>query len=402
MNSRWLFFGRAASFFVSHPRAPSLGALREDIELRFRLQAGSPNFRPGELRLPPRTTNERNFSAIPVFVREIPGGPAATIQRVLLSPVGVPGPAGKESRPVTRWVVVNRTAGSGRAENVGQRLVAELPDAVLKPTTGPGDATRIARDARREGVDTLVAVGGDGTIHECVAGLALDEQGAPTTSTTRLAICPAGTGGDFRKTFGFKDSLEHAIARICDPHPVGIDVGRATFENNGVTRHTAFANVLSFGLGGLTDQLVNNGPKWLGGRAAFFLGAVRANLAHTPIPIELRLDDDLVEIAPFSNVAVCSGRFFGGGMRIAPDADPSDGYFDVITMELSKAATLTLAAAIYRGTHLKRAGVKHYRCKTLEATPTRPGECLLDVDGEQLGVLPLKVELLPQAISLLT
>src|SRR5690606_30096980 len=138
--------------------------------------------------------------------------------------------------------------------------------------------------AREEGVETVVAVGGDGTIHECVAGLVLDESGAPTKGSTRLAICPAGTGGDFRKTFAFTESVEHAVARICDPNPVEIDVGRATFESEGIVCHTAFANVLSFGLGGLTDQLVNDGPKWLGGRAAFFVGAVRASLAYAPLP----------------------------------------------------------------------------------------------------------------------
>jgi diacylglycerol kinase family enzyme len=76
--------------------------------------------------------------------------------------------------------------------------------------------------------------------------------------------------------------------------------------------------------------------------------------------------------------------------------------FDVVTFEMSKLQTLSLSSAIYAGKHLKRAGVGHYRCRSVKARPTREGESLLDVDGEQPGVLPIEVDLLPGAIRLLT
>lgn len=302
---------------------------------------------------------------------------------------------------MTVWIVVNPSAGSGRAKRMAERLKKDLPDAEVHSTECAGDGIRIAREAAKARAEVVLAVGGDGTIHECVTGLVLDEHGQQTASAPRLALCPAGTGGDFRKTFNIKDSIPQVIARLSSPNVRKVDVGRVTYTTSHGPSTTAFVNALSFGLGGLVDRLVESGPKWLGGRAAFLLGGLRANLLYRPIPLEISLDGVPIETAPYSNVAVCNGQFFGGGMHIAPGADPSDGYFDVITMELSKFATMTLTKDIYRGTHLKRNGVQRHRCRQLVARATSEGECLIDVDGEPLGTLPLEVELLPGALELL-
>jgi diacylglycerol kinase (ATP) len=302
---------------------------------------------------------------------------------------------------MTLWIVANPKAGSGRATRTAERLAKELPDAEVRLTESTGDATRLCRDAVAANVDVVVAVGGDGTIHECVTGLILDAQGNRNARAPRLALCPAGTGGDFRKTFHIKDSVPQAVARLAEGEVKKVDVGRVRYTTDSGLMHTTFVNALSFGLGGLTDQLVERGPKWIGGRAAFLLGGLRANLLYQPIPLQITLDGVPLETAPYSNVAVCNGEYFGGGMHIAPGADPADGYFDVVTMEMSKLATMTLATDIYRGTHLRRTGVHRHRCRKLTAQATREGECLIDVDGEPLGCLPLEIELLPGAIELL-
>ncbi len=311
-------------------------------------------------------------------------------------------PYGESEIIVKTCIILNPRAGGGRGEEAGRVLAAQLPQAELLVTQSHGDAVSLARRAREQGTTTLIVVGGDGTIQQAVTGLCLDATGALVEHQTQLAIVPAGTGGDFRRTFSFDNSLVQAMGRILSPRPQKIDLARVTHRYRGQDRTSVFANVLSFGLGGLTDSLVASGPKWLGGRAAYFLGAVRATAVHHPVPIELTLDDKVVEVAAFSNVAVCLGQYFGGGMHVAPLADPSDGYLDVVTMELSKLKTLSLAKDIYRGTHLQREGVKHYRCRKLRAAPTRNDESLLDIDGEQSGKLPIEVELLPHALQLLS
>jgi YegS/Rv2252/BmrU family lipid kinase len=298
------------------------------------------------------------------------------------------------------WIITNPRAGSGKATQIENVLRRELPHATLVRTEAPGDAERLARLARQQGATVVAAVGGDGTFSECVTGLCLNDDGSRAHTSAQLSLIPAGTGGDFRRTFSFPNSLQQALTRLVSGIPRRLDVGIIHLAENEIPR--AFVNVMSFGLGGETARRVEAGPKWLGGRTAFFWGALQATLVQVPVVVELELDGELVETAPFSNVAICNGQFFGGGMHICPSADPSDGFLDVVTMELSKPRTLSLSAHIYQGTHLRVAGVKHYRCKTLRARPTRGASCLLEADGEQLGELPLAAEIWPDALTLLT
>ncbi len=281
-------------------------------------------------------------------------------------------------------------------------FVQAVPGAQLVETQGPGGATSIARQAHDENVNVLVPVGGDGTLQQVAAGLCLDEQGHSRTTSTHLLILPAGTGGDYRRSFSLTESVDHAVTRLSEPRPRQVDVGRLEYHDRGEAKVTAFINVLSFGLGGLTDRIVDTSPKWLGGKATYLVAALRATLVHQPTTVELWLDGQLIETAPFSNVAICLGQYFGGGMKIAPQADPSDGLFDVVTMELNKARTLGLSAHIYRGTHLSQNGVRHYRATQLRARAARPEASLVDADGEPMGSLPLQVDMLKGALTLLT
>jgi YegS/Rv2252/BmrU family lipid kinase len=302
---------------------------------------------------------------------------------------------------VSTWVIVNPKAGSGRALEAGKRLSKALSDATLIETTREAGAEPMARRARREGVGRLVVVGGDGTISQAVAGLTLSEEGEPLSPGPSLAVLPAGTGGDYRKTFGWSENLNACVERLAKT-PTYVDVGRISVTaDDGLRRTTTFANVLSFGLGGLTDRIVESGPKWLGGRAAFYLGAVAAVMSYDAAPLELIADGTKRPVEAFQNVAVCLGKYFGGGMKIAPMAEPSDGWFEVITIGGGRLKALSLSADIYRGKHLEREHVSHFRAKTLSVRATRPAEVLVDCDGEVPGQLPLEIDLLPRALPLL-
>lgn len=305
---------------------------------------------------------------------------------------------GLVSRAVRRQIIVNPTAGSGKAARSASLLASQV-SAELVFTKSKGHAVELAKAACREEVDELWVVGGDGTFSEVTEGLMSRsiEYDCPA-----LGIIPAGTGGDYRRTFKITESIEHALERFEAKQVRTVDVGLAVYQGDPkkpLARH--FLNVCSIGLGGLTDQIVEASPKWLGGRTAFFLAASRAAIVHQPVAIELIIDEKLVEIAPFSNVAICLGRYFGGGMKIAPDALPDDGLFDIITIEGSAMRNLSLAASIYQGSHLSRKGVKHYRGAKIKACSTRTPRPLLDIDGEQLGSLPLTVSIKPNALRLI-
>jgi diacylglycerol kinase (ATP) len=302
-------------------------------------------------------------------------------------------------------VILNPTAGSGAAARKKAAIVRALTVGGAAPevvhTEGPGDAGRLVREARRDGVTCVVLVGGDGTLNDAVQGY-LEADGSIAVGP-ELGLVPSGTGGDFRRTFGVTDNVDDACARLLKAEPRPLDLGvLAVTTLAGATVRRAFANITSFGIGGLTDRIVNSTPKWMGGKAAFLTGTLRAMLVYKDAPVRVKVDGAVWLEAPIFNVALANGRYFGGGMMIAPDADPADGLFDVVALhDMSRLQSAALAQYIYKGTHLGRPGVSVTRGRLIEAEPLAAGtEVLIDMDGETPGRLPLRAEVRPGALRL--
>ncbi len=302
-------------------------------------------------------------------------------------------------------MVVNPKAGGGRAGRKVGAISAALRRHGLQhdvvQTRGPGDAARCLKEAHAEGIDCVALVGGDGTFNEaCQAYLGSDGKAQPGPE---LALIPSGTGGDFRKTFGLPDDVDEAAERIAQSKPRPLDLGILDVTAHDGARETkAFVNITSFGIGGLTDRIVNSSPKWMGGRAAFFLGTLRAMIAYRDVPTRIVVDGEPWLEVPIFNVAVANGRFFGGGMMIAPDADPADGKFDVVALaSMPRAKVIALSSKIYGGNHITSPGVSITRGARVEAEPVVDGdEVLIDMDGETPGRLPLIATVAPAAIQL--
>ncbi|MEZ4371619.1 MAG: diacylglycerol kinase family lipid kinase [Polyangiaceae bacterium] len=301
-------------------------------------------------------------------------------------------------------VIVNPKAGSGRAAAKLPEIRRALKDAgvdfEIRETQGPGHATELLNEARRAGVETVAVVGGDGTLNEVSQGY-LDAKGEALPGP-RLSLIPAGTGGDFRKSFGFDESIEDAAQRLKRGKTQRIDLGVLHCQDAGAEVTRAFLNIMSFGIGGLTDRLVNSGPKWLGGKAAFFLGTFRALLSYRNTAVEVRVDGEPWLVGPILNVAVANGQYFGGGMHIAPSADPSDGLFDIVALgDISATRSLAMTPRVYKGTHVGQHQVlscrgRHIEAKALDAQH----EVLIDNDGETPGKLPIRVDLAAGALQL--
>ena len=301
-------------------------------------------------------------------------------------------------------VLVNPKAGAGAAlrkipEVVGELQRRGIPHDVVQ-TTRPREAEIMADRALDDGVDCLAVVGGDGTLNEVVQGY-LDPEGRPKPGP-ELGLIPAGTGGDFRKSFGLTGSVQASVARLVEGTPRPIDLGVLELLGGERPLRRAFVNVMSFGLGGLTDRIVNDGPKWMGGRSAFLFGAVRALLVYRNARTQVTVDGAPFYEGPIVNVAVANGRYFGGGMMIAPAADPSDGRFDVVAIgDLNRLRTLMLTGHIYKGTHVRVSGVEVTRGTVVEARAFSTRErVLIDLDGETPGQLPLRASLRPSALRL--
>jgi diacylglycerol kinase (ATP) len=300
-------------------------------------------------------------------------------------------------------VIVNPKAGAGSAGRKVSQIrrtlaAAEMPHEIAL-TEAAGDATRLARDALRDGVHTIAVVGGDGTLNE-VCQAYLDDDGNPLKGPA-LAVIPAGTGGDFRRTLELGKDAHLAVRTFLEREPRPIDLGVVEVTGDkGEPVRRAFVNIASFGVSGKIDRLVNETPKWMGGRAAFALGSLRAMSTYRNAPVSIRVDGSEWYEGRMVVTAIANGRYFGGGMQIAPNANPRDGLFDVVVLgDMNFAEALRIGPALYTGKHLGAAHVRETRGTTVEALPLGSSVVYVDTDGETPGRLPLKAWLIKDALS---
>ena len=265
-------------------------------------------------------------------------------------------------------------------------------------TKGPGDATRLAREALRGGAERVVAIGGDGTINEVVNGFF--ENGAPIAPEASFGLIPFGTGGDFRRTIRIPEDAADAAAVIKANHRRKIDVGKLELTTrSGEKVLRMFANIASFGVSGVVDRLVNESGKKFG-RLSFAIATARATWSYKNQRVQMVFDGgDRVE-ATINTVAVANGKYFGGKMKVAPNAEVDDGLFDVIAMgDFTFADLIASGRRLYQGTHLSMDKVTARRARVVEAEPVDPKAIVeLDVDGECPGVLPARFEVVPSAL----
>jgi len=306
-------------------------------------------------------------------------------------------------------LVVNpQSAGgtTGRTFGAMRRTIEnKLGDVEVAMTERSGHATELARDGALAGHPLVVAVGGDGTLHEVVNGLmqAKASDGG-RANDVRLGVIAQGTGGDFRKTLGLEHRLDRYLEAMTSGRERPLDLGR--FSGGGKQGHY-FVNILSAGMGGLVDRYVADASRALGGKAAYFGASLKALLNARLGNLRCRVTSDgkttSHDVRSFM-IAICNGRYFGGGMKVAPMAEVDDGKLEVVALgATSKLGFAMTSGSIYDGSHIRRPGTVHLRGEKIElelANEDAREVYLLDVDGEPMGSLPLTVEVVPKALTL--
>jgi YegS/Rv2252/BmrU family lipid kinase len=301
-------------------------------------------------------------------------------------------------------VVVNPVSAGGQTMRRWPQIRTALREADIDIhahlTTSRGDATAVTRReiTGRSSVRRVVAVGGDGTLNEVVNGC-FDERGTPLVDGLTVGLIPSGTGSDIRRTLSLPTD-PHAAARLLAGGTTrDIDVGRIVFADGS---QRLFANVADCGLGGEVVTRINrSGQKRAGLRgSAVFLGVSIAELLSFRNRDVLLTIDGVTSRARVQQVVVANGRCFGGGMRIAPGADPADGLLDVVVVgDISRLGALLAVPRLFRGTHLGLAAVSSHRARSIGiATVDGESPPRFDVDGEQVGSAPAEITVLPQAL----
>lgn len=298
-------------------------------------------------------------------------------------------------------VIVNPHAGK---RHVGEEIpelertlrARNLPYRLLR-TQGPGDATRFAREALESGGRFLVAVGGDGTVHEVVNGM-FDDEGKPIVPDSVLGVVAAGSGCDLIRTFGLPGDATRACHHLTGDNTYPLDIGKISYtttEGDRAVRY--FVNVAEVGLGAAVAARADSMSPSLG-RSKYFVGfwltLPRFKLAEVKVVAGRKSYE-----GPAYLVVVGNAQYYGGGMKISPRSYPGDGVLDALVFKGPKSDAFTMLPKIYRGEHLPHDHVEEFRVRSeLVVESDRP--LPIESDGEVLGTTPVTFEVLAQPIQM--
>lgn len=281
-------------------------------------------------------------------------------------------------------LIANPAAGGGRGADLAERAARLLTDGGwrvdLRFSSGPNSATVMAQEVASSQPDAVAVLGGDGTVRDVVEGLL----GSPTP----LAILPAGTGNDLCRTLKIPTRLEDAVRVLELGQPARVDVW--------LWNDRPFINVAGVGVDAEAARVANERFKWARGASSYVLALAVVLPGFEAPMLKLRLDDTTFEsrvmLAAFAN-----GRYYGGGMAIAPDADPRDELLEVIVIqEMSKAELLWQFPRLFAGKHLSHPKVHRFQAVEVDIEADRPLRAT--VDGELIGETPATLRLSPAGV----
>ena len=266
-------------------------------------------------------------------------------------------------------------------------------------TTCAGDARQFTRDAITNGATLIVCVGGDGTLNEVVNG-AMAHDGS-VRSDVVIGFVPNGTGCDFIRTVSIPSDITEAVELIAERPTGRIDLGRIIFRNHdGGENYHYFHNVTSFGLGGEVAERVNRTTKTFGPFLSFIWATLISLFQYGKKRIRLIVDERFEQEYNVWNIVIANGQYHGGGMWVAPDASIDDGLFHVTVIgDLTLSEVLINLPKLYTGKITEIDKVVSLTGKKVEAVSNQL--VLLEVDGEQPGILPITVDMVPRALSII-
>ncbi|MEN8376364.1 MAG: diacylglycerol kinase family protein [Gemmatimonadota bacterium] len=295
-------------------------------------------------------------------------------------------------------LIVNPQAAGGRAgrvaEDAAEALRCRGVEVVLRETTGPGVATDMALAAAREGFAAVIALGGDGTVHEVAEGLM--RAGTSADGRPALGVVPAGTGNDFVKALGIDRDIRAALDAIAAGEARPFDIGSARWAGGEET----FVNAVGTGIDVEVVRQLEKLPR-MPGVASYVVALVRALGKYRAVPLTIELDGDALERRVMI-IAVANGRCIGGGFHVCPRARPDDGLLDVcVVEEVGLLGIARIMPRIMRGTHTEMERVSLHRAKTVRITAAGDEDLFFQLDGElrePAGARELSVRVLPGAL----
>jgi diacylglycerol kinase (ATP) len=301
------------------------------------------------------------------------------------------------------FFIINPTSGVGKAKELWKKLIpriqSELGSFESVFTQSATDATRQARLALKNGFRWIIAVGGDGTLHEVLNGFFEKEK--MLYPDARLGILPVGSGDDFKRSIGWGSDPFEAIEKLKKGKTIAIDVGKVSYLNHAGKRESRFfLNIADFGLGGKVMQEVNASSKILGAKLTYLFHGITSLITFRPASALLETSEKNYHFQNLVIGIVANGRYFGSGLGVAPEASLEDGLFDVIIVEKLEVLDLVkLLPQLYRGEVIEHPSITRFRTNQLSVESHSSEPVWLETDGEQPGRLPASFEIIPQSLN---
>lgn len=292
--------------------------------------------------------------------------------------------AGAKRRLYVLILAINPASGRGRAQRQA-KLAGEyfrsrdIDVREIEGTSLQDFRKKLLTCLDSEEVSGVIALGGDGFIHEIIQHL--------VSRDIPLGVIPCGTGNDFARSIGVFDLPFSRQLELIEKHDAThIDLGRVQDQ--------WFAAILSSGFDALVNDRANS-MRWPRGRMRYNIAMIEKLIALRPHSYRIRVDERYLEVQA-TLVTVANGSSYGGGMKVCPDASLNDGLFDVMVLgKVSRIELLKVFPKVYRGGHVGHPAVTFYRCNEIEID----GSGSSFADGEPIAQLPLRAQCVSEALK---
>ena len=299
-------------------------------------------------------------------------------------------------------VVFNPKAGSAERMETLRELIAANDQLEICQTEAAGEAGELAGNAVRDGRRVVVAAGGDGTVSEVVAGLMDAREENPDAAMPDLLVVPMGTGNDLRRTFELPEEPADALALLetGDRRPLDVIRWRLDPAGGGEAKQGWCVNVVAGGFSAKLKEVLTPELKKTWGPLAYGRAALGSAGKLDPHEMTFSVDGGHFQNATVVNVVAANARFAGGGIEVAPHADPSDGLIELVAAspgdwtEMVSVTARLLAGELDESSHVFRVPA---RTLVLDGAPALP----FNIDGEHVGEGRLTLEIVPGPLCIL-
>jgi len=284
-------------------------------------------------------------------------------------------------------VIVNPVAGGGKTLRLLpkiRRWLSESPHEFLFSVTRSPDEMHLKiLNAPNRGIDAVLLFGGDGTIHEALPAIAKKD--------IPFGLLPCGRGNDLARNIKLSTNLKRNCSLPSNPSIYKSDLP--------IVNQTPFATIAYVGFDAEVNRLANDGKGYWGGKLGYIVCVLKALRKFRPFEIEITIDDNCLRECVMM-VTIANGPFYGGGMKIAPEALMNDGLLDIcIVKEISKWELLQQFPKVFNGTHISHPKVIMKTGKKIKLVSDEPREIF--ADGVYVGKLPAECTIGNQTVQIM-